>query len=94
MNKEAFNRYCAEVMGYEFKVTEGGSCMSKVPNGWTYTNPYDDLNQMAEVVDRLTLDMEQLAFADLIDLIVRSKTIKQAFIEFIASTMENKNEQD
>jgi hypothetical protein len=57
--KDKFNIYCAEVMGYEL-VTIGkqgndfwilkGKTMDRI------YNPYDDLNQMAEVVEKLMDD--------------------------------------
>ena len=47
MNKDRFNRHCAEVMGYK---PDGKGGFTNLVGRYT---PYDDLNQMAEVFDRL-----------------------------------------
>ena len=90
VNKADFNRACAEYMGYHLSW----------PRGWAIKtdtneivdknyNPHDDLNQMAEVVDKAMKNMEQLAFAGFLDDIVRCDSIKQALRNFIAQTLED-----
>ena len=50
MNKVEFNKYCAEVMG--LTLYRGRAIAYQTVCGNDY-NPYDDLNQMAEVWDKL-----------------------------------------
>ena len=90
MNK--FNKYCAEVMGYE------SYCDEPYPyDVWEYRlngkvihlqdeyNPYDDLNQMAEVVEKLFNSNGFLRYYNNLE----NLGIKQAFRDFIISTMPN-----
>jgi hypothetical protein len=59
MNKDEFNRYCAEVVGYLIieKVAPYQTYRYRTPYGaYIFVDsyrPYDDLNQMAEVVEKL-----------------------------------------
>ena len=84
--KDIFNSYCAEVMGLEKDIEnrymDGIQFIIYAPD----YNPYDDLNQMAEVVEKL--GREEISPIELIDTLF-SKGIKQAFRDFIISTMPN-----
>ena len=78
--KDRFNRYCAEVMDLKNK-------------GWTTLalldyNPFDDLNQMAEVFDKL-YGKERGSMHKVGCFMYNVLTgIKQAMQDFIESTME------
>ena len=100
MNKNEFNEYCVGVMGYEI--------LSKVPyDGGFYVNtdavinelysPYEDLNQMAEVVEKLVDAEREHKHAPLLyeahDIFLRGGNIKKSFRDFIESTaQDNSNE--
>jgi hypothetical protein len=82
--KDKFNRYCLDVMGYEHDPA------------WFYDprtaeeyNPYDDLNQIAEVFDKLWIEQDTLdrAYLD-----VARKGIKHAMRDYIISTMQVSDE--
>ena len=80
--------YCARVMGWEFKVgVMPDTYYGKKEFGWTEINPYDDLNQMAEVVEKL-IDKSgcilQIKSDYVTDCLIN---IKQDFRDFIISTM-------
>ena len=53
MNKEKFNKYCREFSDYKIKPLKNGLFIMNESSGWDEYNPYDDLNQMADVVDKL-----------------------------------------
>ena len=77
-DKGKFNNYCKEVMGY-------------TRNCPTNYNPYADLNQMAEVVETLLhtcMTKDDDYFEACCFRIDKDYTVKQAFREFIISTME------
>lgn len=83
MNPDEFNKYCAEVIGIEVNSSHEGL--------WAFDNykyfiysPYDDLNHMVDVVEKLMIDKG--IHITLID----EETIKQSFRNFIISTMEDK----
>ncbi len=92
MNKEKFNKYCAEVMGYEIDTS--------FPELFVYFhnesmarlfNPYWDLNQLADVVEKLILEVVSRKFDldnELLNIYRFYKNIKQAFRDFVISTME------
>jgi len=91
--KDKFNKYCSEVVG-GYYASRGGISSVKINNTWLPAvdyNPYDDLNQMADVVEKLLESeiiiagrIEELSLAPL------SHGIKQAFRDFIISTMPEK----
>jgi hypothetical protein len=92
--KDKFNKYCADVMGLEVRHTdEDGELWVWFDGQQTFShayNPYDDLNKMAEVVEKLAGD-GNIGHA-FIDMLFNDKyeinNIKQAFRDFILSTME------
>ena len=87
MNKEEFNSFCAEVMG--LKLDNGLAYIdSQTLYSIYYYNPYDDLNQMAEVLDKLTDSTHRWdgMWESLYDHLNCSKGIKQAMRDFIEST--------
>ena len=97
MNREEFNKYCADVMGHELDYwnaeCNGGlpSYKSKSSKRKLY-NPYDDLNQMAEVVEKLAPLRHRHFISSLTGVWLGAEepsTIKQAFRDFIISTKEN-----
>ena len=67
MTDEEFNRYCAEVMGY-------------APGDWW--NPSVDLNQMAEVFDKLWCDKEVSIYGRFFNS-AKQRGIAKAMREFI-----------
>jgi len=85
MNKEEFNKYCAEVMGYHKDNSEYEAWSASLRRPY---NPYDDLNQMAEVLDKLTDSTHRWdgMWESLYDHLNCSKGIKQAMRDFIEST--------
>lgn len=90
-DKKGFNQYCAEVMEYDLNDLE--RIKQDDPEFLPY-NPYDDLNQMAEVVEKLGADMLGVDVSDHLQHghNLKNKGIKQAFRDFITSTMEKDNE--
>ena len=94
--KNRFNKYCAEVIGYKkytqepypFDVEE-----YKLNNKFVCTvgdyNPYDDLKQMAEVIEKLLDDpnifIENQKYPN--KYMITRDGFRQAFINFIISTM-------
>ena len=70
MNKKEFNKYCAEVMGYkveEFSDLGTGNPLTGQDEtylvfGRSIYDPYDDLNQMAEVFDKLMESADFIMF--------------------------------
>ena len=101
--KQEFNKYCVEVMGYEQvqnPSTDFGMWVSNGGSGrWKY-NPYDDLNQMAEVVEKLLQNISsplnsmvnQPRILEQMYYTITLGSIKQAFRDFIISTKEKDNE--
>ena len=87
-DKERFNRYCAEVMGYVVKSTYSNSNALNVVMPETLTSfpyyPHDDLNQLAPVVEKLINKKPNR------DVLLQGEPIKQAFIGFVISTMPDK----
>jgi hypothetical protein len=89
MKNQEFNRYCADVMGYTIHGQDAVYVYVHTPDGIVQKN-YDDLNQMAEVVEKLTCrfnDSDRLK--DMFDVLING-SIKQAFRDFIISTMDKK----
>ena len=94
MKPEIFNKYCAEVMGYEawnnepypfdtpeYKLNGVHVCFIDEHN------PHDELKQMAEVFDRLAdKNIYQAELAKHMQDIVTGERIKQAMRDFIEST--------
>ena len=98
MNKNEFNEYCAKVMGLicTDKASDNGVwVIEKEKDGaacpdWYY-NPYEDLNQMAEVVDKLILT--RVLDVEPIGKMIEKHGMKQTFRDFIESTaQDNSNE--
>ena len=87
--KESFIRYCADVMGWEFKLGsyQDTYFANKGDVGWTQINPYDDLNQMAEVVEKLLTEYDYCYSSFPSQMIIATKGVKRAFRDFIISTM-------
>ena len=94
MNKEAFNKYCAEVMGITFK-----SAMDTSGSYWpSEYNPYDDLNQRMPVFDKLyqqpnkpfTPPNKSLVMPFLKAIYIEG--IDKATKDFIESTIDKDNE--
>ena len=97
--KDKFNKYCAEMMGH-YLDWDNAQCNGGLPSYRSKSgkrklyNPHDDLNQMADVVDDLSLLTKYNdEFDDMIKSICEPEiTVKQAFRDFIISTMpEDKN---
>jgi hypothetical protein len=91
MDKERFNKYCADVMGYRLYCGHRLADTlwfddEHAPDYQGIYNPYDDLNQMAEVVEKL-LKNEDIFDLDIANISNGYITIKQAFRDFIISTM-------
>ena len=74
--KDKFNKYCADVMGY--KPSDLDLLYDR-----DY-NPYDDLNHVSDVVEEL---LERYAPKRSICGAIRRKGVKQAFRDFIISTI-------
>lgn len=90
MNESGFNKYCASVMGYDYITSSIAADYESVS---FYYNPYNNLNQMAEVVEKLAEKIEGSSLgAAFIDMLFNSvyevTSIKQTFRDFIESTME------
>ncbi len=99
--RNEFNKYCAEVMGYEERNLRGFGkeilfyILSDKPiMPIKNYNPYDDLNQMAEVFDKLLSNfMEHDNFpewASFLGDLSFNKGAKKSMRNFIISTMPNK----
>ena len=91
MDKEEFNIYCAEVMGEEFTLLRRTDTMWLWNNPDIEYNPYDDLNQMADVVTEISMLGKYTAdYKELVnDLVLTIPVdIKQAFRDFIISTSD------
>ena len=97
MNKEDFNKYCAEVMGYELEKRRElttAKLIAKINNRiyWYSYNPYDDLNQMAEVFDKL-MSTENFLLTKWFTYDSGMKRVdfplKDVIRDFIISTMKN-----
>lgn len=102
MDKDKFNRYCAEVMGYVVEeFSELHDCEEKRLKDETYLmhqrkqyNPYDDLNQMAGVVDVLSSQVEVRnlqGFAEEFATKMINNGIRSTMRDFIISTMQEKD---
>ena len=78
-NSDEFNKRCAEIMGYkDFDLD--------LLYDRNY-DPYNDLNHMSDVVETL---LEQYAPKRSICGSIRRKGVKEAFRDFIISTMPKK----
>ena len=93
--KNRFNRYCAVVMGLIVVPSEYSDEHIFVKNATSclewYYNPYDDLNQMAEVIEKL-LDDANIFIENQIypnKYMITRDGFKQTFRDFIISTMQN-----
>jgi len=95
MNKQAFNELCASIMGYEVTISMAMASVvfpdEPMPREY---DPYEDLNQMAEVVERLADDCEEDYYPVELEKCLRQISeripIKQAFRAFIESTAGDK----
>ena len=93
MTPEEFNRCCAEVMEYELRLELGYICIP-APDGscWIKYDPHSDMNQLAEVFDRLWAEQEEWKNTDEDGMplfpVDDEKGIRQAMIDFIWSTKE------
>ena len=101
MNEREFNEYCVKVMGYKrgWKGKKEVFWLDDEGKRYLYLelyNPYNDLNQMAKVFDKLMSDSNFILMKFMtydcshtpplrIDI-----PIKQAMRDFIISTMEDK----
>ena len=83
MNKTEFNKYCSSVMGYK---PDGKGGFTNLVGRYT---PYDDLNQMAGVVEKLLIGNQCKKCFELMQIIALQVNIniKQAMRDFIISTM-------
>ena len=98
MNEREFNEYCAKVMGYKrgWKGKKEVFWLDDEGKRYLYLelyNPYNDLNQMAEVVEKLLEDADiyiKGAFPN--KYMFDRDGVKQAIRDFIISTMEKDNE--
>jgi len=95
MKDEEFNRYCAEVMGnyISYDIAESGIWRvmevngQKVKSPCSY-NPATDLNQMAEVFDKLWLNYyDEYSTSPSLNM-GDTKSIAKAMRDFIESTNE------
>lgn len=79
MSPEEFNKYCATVMGYWMndQWMMGADTSYDFPHSY---RPYSDMNQLAEVFDRLWEGDPVVIPVD--------KGIRQSMIDFIWSTRE------
>ena len=90
--KDKFNKYCAEVMGYRTWKELDHICIENeeypVSSGQQFTtySPYDDLNQMAEVFDKLFKDRNATTTLEFLK-ISGMRGVKEAIQDFIISTM-------
>ena len=94
--KDKFNKYCAEVMGYEI-LADGDMLMGVllVDGIIGDYNPYDNLNQMAEVVEKLAPLQHRTFIGSMTGVwmgAVKPSTIKECLRNFIISTMEKDDE--
>ena len=104
-----FNKYCAYIMRYEIRERPSDIgidalwCERKSKDNTDYEqffsrlgfyyNPYNDLNQMADVFDKLNskgFDKHMQVFN--LNIFVKALPIKQAVRDFIISTMPDSNE--
>jgi len=87
MNRLEFNRYCAEVMGYEIFNDLALTCIYHA--GAIY-QPATDLNQMAEVFDKLWKQGKYRTHRNrvIFDDVKLLSGIAQAMRQFIESTKE------
>lgn len=88
MNDLAFCKYCASVMELEYQQLTGNVLLLKT-NRYTIYRPHLDLNQMADVVDKLNAD---LLGVDIKGHLLHGHNLKKkgtraAFRDFIISTM-------
>lgn len=74
--KSEFNKYCADTLGYKDSDLD-------LLYDRDY-NPYDDLNHMSDVVEKL---LDEHAPKRSISGAIRRKGIKQTFRDFIVDTM-------
>ena len=92
MNKVEFNKYCAEVMGHDVDYwnseCNNGVGSYKTKHGYRLYNPYEDLNQMAEVFDNLWTECTNVQSMNyFLNLSGKSPNkIKQAMRGFIESS--------
>ncbi len=96
MDKYKFDRYCVRVMGYKTAYAEPINNILKVWTGSHATtyNPYDDLNQMAGVVDVLSSQVEVRnlqGFAEEFATKMINNGIKSTMRDFIISTVQEKD---
>lgn len=96
--KDKFNRYCAEVMGYEVEIHSNGDVRLLTGYKKTYGephNPYDDLNQMAPVVEKLIekLPKTSVKVGEFVSQIHNKVRIKYACQNFIISTMPEEDDE-
>ena len=88
-NEEGFNKYCTHVMGY---INDGTVGYIDLPYKY---NPYDDINQMANVVEELSVNPKyEPNFKQLVNNMVLDipLNVKSVLRDFIISTMEKDNE--
>ena len=90
--KSKFNEYCAEVMGININNFTGKAVQTLIGK----YNPYDDLNQMAEVVEKLVCANRGAYSAkrdgdenQMLNRIKGRVPVKQAFRDFIISTISD-----
>ena len=94
MDKDKFIKYCVEVMG-GYYANYNGIDSVKINNLWMLAieyNPYDDLNQMVVVVEKLLDDADKFYLAKFSSHTLDTVGIKQAFRDFIISTMPEDSE--
>lgn len=96
-NIERFSLYCANVMGYKAVYwSDSYDClmMSGLPHTKLegFERPYTDLNVMAEVVEKLLDDADKFYLAKFSSHTLDTVGIKQAFRDFIISTMPEDSE--
>jgi len=100
-DEQAFNEYCAGIMDIKLKVyPEEGCFIYRCPLGdWEDYNPYNDLNQLAPVVEKLIMDIPIVnvlrhrgnrILATMYHEMSSGAAVKQAFQSFIISCMEEK----
>jgi hypothetical protein len=98
VSEREFNEYCAKVMGYEIRkvYAKGDLACYKGAGSYFAFDPYNDLNQMAEVVEKLTEPCPDNAMRRVLLRTISNDCftggIKQAFLDFIISTMPEKED--
>jgi hypothetical protein len=87
--KDKFIKYCAKIIGGKLETnffSKSGVSYYKKGYGQVYYDPYDDLNQMAEVVEMIVSKRQSTdGLPTYNNMFIIG--VKQTFMDFIISTM-------